>query len=398
MITSSHKRFGDFGGCYLPELLMPAIDEVARHFAKVKLDPQFLSTLKNIQLNYMHRPTPLTEVNNFRQACKGPRLLLKREDLLHTGAHKINNAIGQCLLAKSMGKIRIIAETGAGQHGVATATACALLGLDCSIFMGEIDILRQQPNVDKIKLLGAQVVAVDTGSKTLKDAVNAALRDYAHSFDHSYYCLGSALGPYPYPDMVAFFQAVIGDEARQQCVEQINRLPNEIIACVGGGSNAIGIFQAFIEDPVVRLTGVEAGGIGNAPGQHAARCLEKKKGVLHGCYSYLLQNKYGQVNPTQSISAGLDYPMIGPQHAYLEDSGRAKYDAVGDDQALDACCLLAKTEGIIPALESAHALAYYQQQATHYDPDDVILLCLSGRGDKDLAQIQTYLNNNRSTS
>lgn len=384
------SRFGEYGGCYMPELLMAAVKEVAIAFEQAKQDQEFLTALNQIEINYSGRPTPLTEVANFREACDGPRVFLKREDLLHTGAHKINNAIGQCLLAKRMGKTRIIAETGAGQHGVATATACALLNLPCEIYMGAVDMARQKPNVDKMRLLGANVVPVESGTATLKDAVNAALRNYAATFDATYYCIGSALGPHPFPRIVAFFQSVIGIEARQQIINATDQLPTEVIACVGGGSNAIGIFQGFLTDHDVRLIGVEAGGTSNQPGDHAARFVDAKKGVLHGCFSYLLQDQHGQVLDTHSISAGLDYPMIGPQHAALHDSQRATYTHVRDHEALRAFNLLCKTEGIIPALESSHALAYYMLNARNYQDNDIVVINLSGRGDKDLPQI---LNN-----
>lgn len=385
-ITHPQYRYGHFGGRYLPEILMPAMQALEEAFDQAQHDPGFIAELLSLNQNYSGRPTPLTEVKNFQHACQGPRVVLKREDLLHTGAHKINNALGQCLLAKRMGKTRIIAETGAGQHGVATASACAYLGLDCVIYMGAMDIERQLPNVQKMKLLGANVIAVNTGTKTLKDAVNATLRDYAASFEETHYCLGSALGPHPFPQIVAYFQKVIGEEARQQCLQQFGQLPTEVIACVGGGSNAIGIFSGFMTDPV-RLIGVEAGGKSLSPGGHAARFLGGTPGVLHGCYSYLLQDDHGQVLNTHSISAGLDYPMVGPAHADLYTQGRAQYVASNDQESLAAFQLLSKTEGIIPALESAHALAYYQCHAHKYDPDDLILINLSGRGDKDLPQL-----------
>lgn len=384
---SAKTQYGDFGGVYMPESLMQALFELAEQFEQAKYDENFNAEFKQLLQQYAGRATALTEVASFRQACNGPRLFLKREDLLHTGAHKINNALGQCLLAKKMQKTRIIAETGAGQHGVATATACAYLGLECVIYMGAKDIARQRPNVEKIKLLGAQIIPVETGSQTLKDAVNAALRDYAASFANTHYCIGSALGPYPYPQMVAHFQKVIGDETKQQCLELVGREPDHVIACVGGGSNAIGIFSAFIGSPQVKLVGVEAGGHGKNIGEHAARFNGGKPGVLHGCLSYVLQDQYGQISETASISAGLDYPMIGPQHAYLYATKRAEYTMISDTQALAAFKLLAKTEGIIPALESSHALAYYMQEAANFAPDSCVVVNLSGRGDKDLPQL-----------
>lgn len=386
-LTKDKTRFGAYGGIYMPEVLMAAMHQLAECYEYHKLDVQFNAELNQLLDSYAGRETPLTEVSNFSKAVGGPCLLLKREDLLHTGAHKINNALGQCLLAKYMQKQRIIAETGAGQHGVATAAACARLGLACVIYMGAKDIKRQRPNVEKMRLLGAQVVAVETGSQTLKDAVNAALRDYASSFESTHYCLGSALGPYPYPEMVAYFQTAIGRETKQQCQLLQGRLPDMIIACIGGGSNAIGMFTDFIQHNTVHLVGVEAGGIGDRIGEHAARFKDGKPGVLHGCYSYLLQDDNGQVQDTCSISAGLDYPMIGPQHAALFDRGRVKYTSVNNQQALDAFKLLSRTEGIIPALESSHALAYYIQEAKNFDPNAIIVINLSGRGDKDLPQL-----------
>ncbi|MEM9242748.1 MAG: tryptophan synthase subunit beta [Pseudomonadota bacterium] len=380
----SKTYYGDFGGMFMPELLATAMQALADEFERVKTDHTFKNTLTTLLQQYAGRETPLTEVKNFRQACEGPQVFLKREDLLHTGAHKINNALGQCLLAKQMKKTRVIAETGAGQHGVATATACAHFGLQCDIYMGEIDRQRQLPNVEKMKLLGANVISVDSGSKTLKDAVNAAMRDYAASFSNTHYCLGSALGPYPYPQMVAYFQAVIGDEVKRQCKNTIGKNPDTIIACIGGGSNAIGIFSAFLNDESVKLVGVEGGGHGTKLGQHAARFSGGRPGVLHGSYSYLLQDDHGQIAPTHSISAGLDYPMIGPQHADLYTRNRVHYTSATDIEALHAFELLSRTEGIIPALESSHALAYYINNAKHFAKEDCVVINLSGRGDKDL--------------
>lgn len=387
-INLDETRFDNFGGIYMPEALMLPIQQLADAFKQAKEDADFNTELQYLLNQYAGRQTPLTEVKRFREAVEGPRLLLKREDLLHTGAHKINNALGQCLLAKHMGKTRIIAETGAGQHGVATATACARLGLECVIYMGAVDCERQRPNVEKMQLLGAKVIPVTTGSETLKDAVNAALRDYASSFENTHYCLGSALGPYPYPQMVECFQAVIGQETKTQCETLIGRLPNHIIACVGGGSNAIGMFSAFIEQPDIKLYGVEAGGHGQKSGEHAARFQGGKPGVLHGCFSYVLQDDNGQILPTHSISAGLDYPMVGPQHAALFEAGRVDYVSVSDKQAIEAFKLLSQMEGIIPALESSHALAFYMQEAKQFNADDVVVINLSGRGDKDLPQLQ----------
>ncbi len=384
--TVKPEYYGSFGGMFIAELLMPVMEELSLNFNKIKTDATFLQTLADLLQNYAGRPTPLTECKNLSTTIKGPRVLLKREDLLHTGAHKLNNALGQCLLAKQMGKTRVIAETGAGQHGVATATACAYLGLSCVIYMGAVDIKRQAANVARMHLLGAQVIAVETGAQTLKDAVNEALRDISESFATTHYCLGSALGPYPYPEMVAFFQKVIGVEARAQCLERFKRLPSSVIACVGGGSNAIGIFSAFLND-AVQLIGVEAGGKSDQDGEHAARFLNGQPGVLHGCLTYVLQNKQGQILPTHSISAGLDYPAVGPQHAQLYESKRASYTTASDHEALAAAKLLAQTEGIIPALESAHALAYLIRIAHTFSPDDLVIINCSGRGDKDLPQL-----------
>lgn len=378
-------RYGDFGGCYISENLHLPIQELNNAYIAALKDKSFQNELDAILKNYAGRPTPLTEAKNLSHYLNGPRIFLKREDLLHTGAHKLNNALGQVLLAKRMGKKRIIAETGAGQHGVATATACAYLGLDCVVYMGSIDIARQAPNVSRMKLLGAKVIAVESGSKTLKDAVNDALRDWAESFEYSHYCLGSALGPHPFPAMVAHFQSVIGHEAKQQIIEQTGKLPHAIIACVGGGSNAIGIFSAFIGDQHVKLIGVEGGGTSEKLGDHAARFKQNKKGVLHGTFTYLLQNQFGQVAHTHSISAGLDYPAVGPQHAELHENERAYYTSAKDNEALEAFHLLCKTEGIIPALESSHAIAYLLFEGRNqFDKNDMVIVNLSGRGDKDL--------------
>ncbi|MCB1827840.1 MAG: tryptophan synthase subunit beta [Coxiellaceae bacterium] len=383
-LKAQDGRYGDFGGCYMPEGLMAPIFELEKAYNHFIKDEDFLEELDIILAEYVGRPTSFTEVKRFSEAINGPRIFLKREDLLHTGAHKINNAMGQCLLAKMMGKKRVIAETGAGQHGVATATACAYFGLECVVYMGAVDIERQLPNVQRMRLLGAEVVSVTTGSKTLKDAVNEALRDWAETFSHTHYCLGSALGPHPYPEMVAFFHSCIGREAREQSLAIAGQLPNLVVACVGGGSNAIGMFSGFIDDEGVALVGVEAGGTSLILGSHAARFEELTKGVLHGSYSYLLQDQFGQISDTQSISAGLDYPAVGPQHAALYEAGRADYASVSDIQALNAFKLLSRTEGIVPALESSHALAYVVEIAHEYPKDHVILINLSGRGDKDL--------------
>ncbi len=393
MNTSSRKKsgyYGKFGGAFLPELLIAPITALNLAWNDAKNDKQFLKNLSLLLKNYAGRPTPLTEVTRFAKAIDGPRIFLKREDLLHTGAHKLNNALGQCLLAKAMGKKRVIAETGAGQHGVATAAACAYLGLDCVVYMGREDMNRQAPNVSRMRLMGAEVmpVGIENGCATLKEAVNAALRDWSFSFEDTYYCLGSALGPHPYPEMVATFQAVIGRECKQQCRTLFNALPNLIIASVGGGSNAIGIFSAFLSHKEVQMVGVEAGGHGMRLGEHAARFQTLSPGVLHGCYTYLLQDQNGQIAPTASISAGLDYPAVGPHHAALFEKKRVNYVAIRDEQALSALKLLARTEGIICALESAHALAYAVTLAPTLAKDSCIVINLSGRGDKDLAQIE----------
>lgn len=388
-VKSAEKqgRYGEFGGCYLPEGLMEPIHELEKGYREFINDKVFNDEFEDLLKNYAGRPTALTDVPRFSEAIGGPRIVLKREDLLHTGAHKINNALGQCLLAKRMHKTRVIAETGAGQHGVATATACAKLGLQCIVYMGAVDMARQAPNVERMRLLGADVVSVEHGAKTLKDAVNEALRDWSASYEHSAYCLGSALGPHPYPEMVARFQSVIGFETQAECLTRFETLPYEVVACVGGGSNAIGMFSVFLHESTVRLVGVEAGGVGKALGQHAARFLNNTKGVLHGTYSYLLQDEHGQVADTHSISAGLDYPSVGPQHAALHDAGRVTYTSVTDDEALHAFKLLTKTEGIIPALESSHALAYVVNVAKNYPKDALVVINLSGRGDKDLPQL-----------
>ena len=386
-LQADKGRYNGFGGCYLPEGLMAPIFELEKAYYHFIKDKTFISTYEDLLEQYVGHPTPLTEVKRFSEAIAGPRIFLKREDLLHTGAHKINNAMGQCLLAKMMGKKRVVAETGAGQHGVATATACAYFGLECVIYMGAIDIQRQMPNVQRMQLLGAEVISIKTGSQTLKDAVNDALRDWSETFLETHYCLGSALGPHPYPEMVAYFQSVIGKETRAQCLSRLDQLPDLVVACVGGGSNAIGIFSHFIDDQEVSLVGVEAGGIELTLGNHAARFQELRKGVLQGCYTYLLQDSEGQIAETESISAGLDYPAVGPQHAALYETGRVEYVSASDTQVLEAFKLLTRTEGIVPALESSHALAYVAEIAHTYPKDHVIVVNLSGRGDKDLPQL-----------
>ncbi len=379
-------RYGQFGGCYVPELLVEPLAELRLGFETIGASAEFQGELKELLRNFAGRPTPITEAKNLARLLGGARIFLKREDLLHTGAHKINNAIGQCLLAKKMEKTRIIAETGAGQHGVATAAACALFGLECVVYMGETDIQRQAPNVARMKLFGADVRSVRAGSATLKEAVNEALRDWASNYESTHYCLGSALGPHPFPEMVASFQAVIGQEAKEQFFERIGKHPDAVVACVGGGSNAIGIFSAYLEEPSVELIGVEAGGEG--PGKNAARFSEGSKGVLHGSYSYVLQNEEGQIRQTHSISAGLDYPSVGPQHADLFESKRVRYDSVCDQEALEAFLLLSKSEGIIPALESSHAIAFVIRAIEQFPKEGCILINLSGRGDKDLPALK----------
>ena len=339
---------GQFGGAFVPEILIAPLHELSEKWDNLEQDIRFQEELNAILHHYAGRPTALTEVKRFSSAIGASRILLKREDLLHTGAHKLNNALGQCLMAKEMGKARIIAETGAGQHGVATATACAYLGLPCAVYMGVKDMLRQEPNVRRMELLGAEVVPVEGGDGTLKDAVNEALRDWATSYEETHYCLGSAVGPYPFPEMVATFQSIIGREAREQCLATYHQLPDYVVACVGGGSNAIGIFSAFIDDGKVKLIGVEAGGKSPKLGDHAARISGGKPGVLHGAFSYVLQDEQGQIADTHSISAGLDYPCIGPHHAHLHQSRRAEYVSVNDDEALEAMRLLSRTEGIFP--------------------------------------------------
>ncbi|MEW5869565.1 MAG: tryptophan synthase subunit beta [Chloroflexota bacterium] len=387
-------RFGPYGGQYVPETLMPALAELEAAYQAVQTDLAFQSEFENLLSTYVGRPTPLSYAARLTAQLGGAQIYLKREDLAHTGAHKINNALGQALLAQRMGKRRIIAETGAGQHGVASATAAALLGMECIVYMGSVDIARQQPNVLRMRLLGAEVRQVDSGSRTLKDAVNEAIRDWVSHVGDTHYLLGSALGPHPYPRLVRDFQSVIGREARQQILAQTGRLPQACVACVGGGSNAIGLFQAFLDDPGVRLVGVEAGGLGIPSGMHAARFADPRlgrEGVLHGTYTYVLQDADGQIALTHSISAGLDYAAVGPEHAYLRDLGRATYTYADDEQALQAFQILARTEGILPALESAHAVAEALRLAPQLDPQDILLVNLSGRGDKDLDTVTQAL-------
>jgi tryptophan synthase beta chain len=377
-------RFGIYGGRYVPETLVAALDELEREYNLAKADPAFQAELTDLLTNYAGRPTPLTFCKRLTEQLGGAKIYLKREDLLHTGAHKINNALGQGLLAKRMGKKRIIAETGAGQHGVATATVCALLGLECVIYMGDVDMARQELNVLRMRLLGAEVRGVDAGSKTLKDAISEAMRDWVTNVRTSYYLLGSALGAHPYPTMVRDFQRIISIEMKQQILEKEGRLPTAVIACVGGGSNAIGAFYEFIPNREVRLIGVEAGGRGLALGDHAVRFRGGEPGVLQGAFSYVLQDENGQIALTHSVSAGLDYASIGPEHAALHDSGRAEYVSQDDTAALDAVVRLSRTEGILPAIESAHAVAEALRLAPTMDPRDILVVNLSGRGDKDM--------------
>ncbi|MHB1324874.1 MAG: tryptophan synthase subunit beta [Thermoleophilia bacterium] len=377
------SRFGPYGGRYVPETVIPALDELAAAYERLKDDSGFRAEFNSLLKDFVGRPTPLYFAGRLTEKLGGPRIYLKREDLCHTGAHKINNTVGQLLLAAEMGKKRIIAETGAGQHGVATATAAALFGIPCAIYMGIKDIARQELNVVRMKLLGAEVVPVSSGSQTLKDAMNEAIRDWVGNVEHTYYVIGSVAGPAPYPALVRDFQSIIGREARQQVLESEGRLPDELVACVGGGSNAIGLFAAFFDDQV-SMTGVEAGGEGLDSGKHGASIERGKRGVLHGSMSYILQDAYGQIIEAHSISAGLDYPGVGPEHSWLHDEGRVRYDSVTDAEALVAFTLLSETEGIIPALESSHAIAWIVKHAEDYGKDGVVIVNLSGRGDKDV--------------
>lgn len=384
-------RFGAYGGRYVPETLMAALEELEREYDKVKRDKKFQARLAELLRTYAGRPTPLFFAARLTKKLGGAKIYLKREDLLHTGAHKINNCLGQGLLAERMGKRRIIAETGAGQHGVATATVCALLGFDCVVYMGSEDMRRQELNVFRMRLLGAEVRAVNSGSRTLKDAINEAMRDWVTNVRTTHYLLGSVLGAHPYPTMVRDFHRVIGREARAQILKAEGKLPAAIIACVGGGSNAIGIFHEFIKDKKVKFIGVEAGGRGETLGDHAARFQGGSPGVLQGTYSYVLQDAAGQIALTHSVSAGLDYPSIGPEHAWLKDIGRAEYVPASDAEALEACTMLARTEGIIPALESAHAVAEVIKRAPKIKKSDVVIVNISGRGDKDMGILRENL-------
>ncbi len=386
-IPGKSGHFGKYGGKFVPETLMPALEQLEKEYLKAKEDPKFNDELKYYLKEYVGRPSPLYFAKRLTEKLNGAKIYLKREDLNHTGAHKINNTLGQVLLAIRMGKERIIAETGAGQHGVATATAAAMFGMKCDVYMGEEDIRRQSLNVFKMKLLGANVIPVKTGSKTLKDATNEALRDWMSSVMNTHYIIGSVVGPHPYPMMVRDFQIIIGQEVKEQIQKAEGRLPDYIIACVGGGSNAIGVFYPFIEDKDVKLIGVEAGGLGFDVGQHAASLSRGEKGVLHGSLSYVLQDDDGQTSQVHSISAGLDYPGVGPEHSYLKDTGRAEYVSVTDGEAVDAFNLCTRLEGIIPALEASHAIAYTVKFAPTIDKDKIIVINLSGSGDKDSFEV-----------
>ena len=387
--TGGH--FGPYGGAYVPETLVPALRELEQAYVEARSDEGFKREFNELLQKYVGRPSLFYEAKRLGDQLGGARIYLKREDLNHTGAHKINNTLGQVLLAKRMGKTRVIAETGAGQHGVATATACALFALPCVVYMGEEDVRRQHLNVLRMRLLGAEVRTVTHGSCTLKDAINEALRDWVTNVEETFYCFGTAAGPHPYPAIVRDFQSVIGQETREQALKELGKLPDAVVACIGGGSNAIGIFHPFINDRAVRLIGVEAGGTGNNPGENAATLCLGEPGVLHGAYSYLLQDDDGQIVVTASVSAGLDYPGVGPEHSYLKETGRGEYVSVSDQEALKACSLLCQTEGILPALESAHAVAYAAKLAPELTRDQVIVINLSGRGDKDVETLAQHM-------
>ena len=390
-LPDAHGYFGPFGGRYVPETLMPALEQLTAAYEEARRDQAFQREFDYYLREYVGRPNPLYLAARFSEALGCGKVYLKREDLNHTGAHKINNTIGQALLAVRMGKKRLIAETGAGQHGVATATVAAMFGLECDVYMGEEDIRRQRPNVLRMEILGTRVVPVGTGARTLKDALNEALRDWMASFEDTHYVLGSVAGPHPFPAMVRDFQSVIGREARAQVLEKEGRLPDLLVACVGGGSNSMGLFDAFLDDEAVAMIGVEAGGRGEGAGEHAATLERGAPGVLHGARSYVLQDADGQTSPVHSVSAGLDYPGVGPEHSFLKESGRARYVSATDREALDAFMFLSKTEGIIPALESAHALAYLMREESRLPQDQVAILCLSGRGDKDVFEVCNIL-------
>jgi len=387
LVPDQSGRFGEFGRRFVPETLMHALEELTVEYTRAKNDPQFGRRLDELLRTFVGRPNPLYFAERLSEECGGARIYFKREDLNHTGAHKINNTIGQGLLTLRMGKKRVIAETGAGQHGVATATACARFGLPCVVYMGEEDIRRQKLNVFIMRTMGAEVRPVTSGSRTLRDAINEAMRDWMASVDDTHYILGSVVGPHPFPMIVRDFQSVIGRETRQQCLDTVGRLPDEVVACVGGGSNSAGMFYPFVEDTAVQLTGVEPGGRGDKPGDHASTLCYGKKGVLHGSYSYVLQDDDGQTMDVHSVSAGLDYPGVGPEHSYWRDTGRVQYVNVRDQLALDTVSKVARMEGILPALESSHAIAYAIEQAKRRKPHEVIVVCLSGRGDKDVNEV-----------
>jgi tryptophan synthase beta chain len=386
-VPDSRGRFGPYGGRYVPETLMFALRQLSEHYDQARGDAEFQKQFDYYMKQYVGRPCPLYFAERLTREAGGARIFLKREDLNHTGAHKINNSIGQALLTRRMGKPRVIAETGAGQHGVATATAAALFGLKCQVYMGEEDVRRQKLNVFKMKALGTDVITVTSGSRTLRDAINEAMRDWMATVEHTHYIIGSVVGPHPFPAMVRDFQSVIGAETRRQCLEQVGRLPDVVVACVGGGSNSAGMFHPFIADVDVKLVGVEAGGRGTGAGDHAATLNFGKPGVLHGSYSYVLQDADGQTAPVHSVSAGLDYPSVGPEHSYWKDSGRVEYTHVRDDEALQGFGLCSRLEGILPALETAHAVVEGMRQAARRSHEDVIVICFSGRGDKDCFEV-----------
>ena len=388
-----NSHFGIYGGQYIAETLMPTLIELEREYLKAKEDPEFRREMQYLLADYVGRESPLYYAKRLSDYAGGAKIYLKREDLNHTGAHKINNTIGQALLARRMGKTRLIAETGAGMHGVGTATVAALFGMECDVFMGAVDVERQAPNVERMKTLGARVIPVTTGSATLKDAMNEAIRNWVATSENTFYVIGTVAGPHPYPALVKEFQAVIGIESRRQILAKTGKLPKEVLACVGGGSNAIGMFAGFLDDKEVKLTGVEAGGRGVETGEHAASICGGRVGVLHGCKTYLLQTDDGQIVEAYSVSAGLDYPGVGPEHSYLADTGRVRYTTINDDEAVAAFDLLSRQEGIIPALESSHAVAEALKVAKNYGREDAIIVCLSGRGDKDMDNIRNYKMN-----
>ncbi|SDW59272.1 tryptophan synthase beta chain [Marininema mesophilum] len=396
--SSAAKQFGDFGGRFVPETLMNALDELEQGFREAMVDDDFQEELRDLLVEYSGRPTPLTFAANLTRQVGGAKIYLKREDLNHTGAHKINNTLGQGLLAKRMGKQKLIAETGAGQHGVASATVAALLGMECIVFMGEEDVRRQKLNVFRMELLGAKVIPVTSGTRTLKDATNEAIRHWVTHVEDTFYLIGSVVGPHPYPEIVRDFQRVIGDETRAQLLKKEGRLPDDVVACIGGGSNSIGMFTAFLKDDAVKLHGVEAAGEGLETFRHAATLTKGTPGVIHGSFTYLLQDEHGQILPAHSISAGLDYPGIGPEHSFLHDTNQVRYTTATDAEALEAVKLLAQTEGILPALESAHAIAEAVKLAGTRSSEGIIVICLSGRGDKDVETIRAGLEGNGNES